>query len=346
VRSLAAYSVVVLLLLSASCSGSGANQQVPATPTAGILGDTWTWDGRSWHLVQGASPPARTGAVFTYDVSKGQMLLFGGSGLGGLLDDTWTWDPSGWTARHPVHHPIARQDAGAVFDPSLSQVLMFGGVVQDKNEGKVTNETWTWDGSDWIQLQPANAPSPRSGPAMAYDAANNVITLFGGNLANVQYYDDTWTWDGKSWTQLSVQVRPPPRASAGIAFDSKTSALVLVGGEKMAPGGPGQVGLPLDDTWTWAQRRWSSVSPSPNPSARVAPAMASDVSGTRVLLFGGIMCPALSPDLWAWTDGVWSKLPTSSGPSARWGTAMALDPTHKNVVLFGGSSERTCFASS
>ena len=63
---------------------------------------------------------------------------------------------------------------------------MFGG-----GEAFPTNDTWEWDGNDWRSFAPATAPSPRYGPALAYDAARGRVVLFGGTDGNFGLAD-TW----------------------------------------------------------------------------------------------------------------------------------------------------------
>jgi hypothetical protein len=60
-----------------------------------VLGDTWGWDGKSWIQRQDMGPPARSGAVMTYDSDRQRTALFGGFGAPDAqgkhptLRDTW-----------------------------------------------------------------------------------------------------------------------------------------------------------------------------------------------------------------------------------------------------------------
>jgi hypothetical protein len=42
------------------------------------------------------------------------------------------------------------------------------------------NDTWVWDGTNWVQKFPGHCPSARYHHAMAYDAARGQVVLFGG----------------------------------------------------------------------------------------------------------------------------------------------------------------------
>jgi len=344
VKSVASGLLAAFLLCS--CGSGTASTPSPTPPAPGLLGDTWTWNGSAWRLAEAAGPPARVGAALAFDPLRGELLLYGGSGKDGLLNDTWAWDGTRWTERHPDHHPLERENAAAVFDPVLGRVILFGGLARDQAEGTESNETWSWTGSDWVLLQPRTSPSRRTGSSLVYDAAENAVLLFGGHVGNLFYYDDTWKWDGATWTLVKPNRRPPGRGNAAIAFDEKTGEVVVFGGGAQAEGGPGQIGTPLDDTWTWNRSGWAIDPVAFRPGARLGAAMSPDVAGDRLLMFGGVTCPTLDPNLYAWTGGAWSVVTTSAGPPARSGMAMAFDSTRKQVVLFGGSSERSCFSGS
>src|SRR5947208_10664444 len=96
----------------------------------------------------------------------------------------------------------------------------------------------------WTQKFPLNAPSPRVGSAIVYDAARNQVVLFGGSGSN-GYLDDTWTWDGTNWTQKFPANKPAVRANHGIAYDAARQQIVLFGGEDSSGG------FQLNDTWLW-----------------------------------------------------------------------------------------------
>ncbi|MEE8368205.1 MAG: VCBS repeat-containing protein [Thermoanaerobaculia bacterium] len=64
-----------------------------AQQSEGRLDDTWEWNGKRWKQVNVGGPPSRRGHALAYDAARGQMLLFGGSGVGGDLGDTWILSP-------------------------------------------------------------------------------------------------------------------------------------------------------------------------------------------------------------------------------------------------------------
>jgi hypothetical protein len=95
--------------------------------------------------------------------------------------------------------------------------------------------------TSWIQLFPATSPTPRSYPAMTYDATSHTAIMFGGY--NGGYLNDTWTFDGTTWTMVNTPTAPPARANAQMAYDRHTHKVVLFGGYDGAQD--------LGDTWLW-----------------------------------------------------------------------------------------------
>jgi len=56
-------------------------------------------------------------------------------------------------------------------------VLAFGGV----GPGGALNDTWVWDGTNWVAQSPATAPPVRYNTMLVYDASDAAFRLFGGN---------------------------------------------------------------------------------------------------------------------------------------------------------------------
>ena len=82
---------------------------------------------------------------------------------------------------------------GSAFDAGLQEVVVFGGFSQ--GSGTDVNETWSWTGTDWVQLSPTGAPSAREGVGMAYYPEIHQVLLFGGQ--NSQLLGDTWVFAGQ-----------------------------------------------------------------------------------------------------------------------------------------------------
>ena len=306
-----------------------------ASPT--YLADSWTWNGRRWSQVRGASliagPPPRTQAAATWDPRSARVVLFGGRNANGALGDTWLWDGSRWV-RGPGG-PRARYAAGMVYDPAASTLLLFGGAGRTDYLG----DTWTWDGARWSQH---SGPAGRYGAVMAFDPASRQVVLFGGCSNGCPWQPlgfalhDTWTWNGSHWSE-STAAGPPARVNSSLVYDAATRQLLLFGGITNYPyGGPY-----LGDTWAWSGTRWTQVR-GPGPSPRENATLVYDAASRQVLLYGGDDGSGTLADTWTFSGGRWSRF-SGSGPGARTGYAIAYDPAKSQVVLFGGQSGNVFF---
>src|ERR1700734_174328 len=84
---------------------------------------------------------------------------------GTLIAQTISWVKVGYSSA-----PSARENSAIAYDAATHSTVLFGGT--DGNS--VYGDTWTWAGT-WRPMFPANSPSPRQGPAIAFDGA-------GGNV--------------------------------------------------------------------------------------------------------------------------------------------------------------------
>jgi hypothetical protein len=224
-----------------------------------------------------------------------------------------------WVQQHPGNTPSTSfGNPLMVYDAATGQVVLFDGE---------PNETWTWDGSNWTQQQPANNPPLRQNAMMAYDATHQQVVLFGGTGSSGDL-NDTWTWDGSNWTQQSPTTSPSARVSGSMAYDASTNQVVLFGGQNGS-------GL-LNDTWMWNGSNWMQQSPTTSPSARFLAATAYDTSTNQAVLFGGKNGSGILNDTWTWNGSNWTQQSPTTIPPARFFAAMAYDASTNQIVLFGG----------
>src|SRR5207248_2070290 len=148
---------------------------------------------------------------------------------------------------------------------------------------------------------------------MAYDAIRKQVVLFGGTVANTEYFNDTWTWDGSNWTEQTPTNSPPGRAYTSMAYDPTSLSVVLFGGCSTC------FGIPTDsDTWSWNGQDWTELQPTNIPTGRGSHAMVDGNASSPVLMFGGMRqgnqvydsgTPYLN-DLWAFATAG-GPIPTS-----------------------------------
>jgi hypothetical protein len=289
----------------------------------------------SWkQLSPAASPPALAWAAMAWDAGNDRLLLFGGAASingGALSDRTWTWNGSTWTELSPAHRPGARWTHGMVTDEMRQRIVLFGGLSSDQ-VGSGLAETWEWDGSDWVQVTTAAAPTPRGvHGALAYDSARRRVVLRGGGTFPGQaVFGDTWEYDGSNWTEVAG-AGPSGRVAPAIVYDKARSQVLLFGG--------GTWGPYSGDTWAWNGSSWTQLSPGASPSARQSARLVYDPTRSLALLFGGDD-GSLLRDLWEWNGSSWTKA-DDQGPSERCCYAYAHDPSRRALVLYGGPDNQT-----
>jgi len=264
-------------------------------------------------------------ANLAYDSTRGQVLVFGGSGAT-VTNDTWLWDGHQWMLQTSAANPSPRQGAAVTDDPHHHVVLLFGGEYQGIPEG----DTWLWNGSSWSQQFPAHSPSARAGAALTYDPVRQVVLLFGG----LDALNDTWAWNGSDWTKLAPKTSPPARSYARLAYDSGRGDAVLFGGFGA-----------LQDTWTWDGTTWTERHPAGSPPAMfeatpVPQQMVYDVARKVIVLVDIIAHSESFADstaqTWTWDGNTWTLQVPVASPPARDGYGMAYDVLHSVTVLAGG----------
>jgi hypothetical protein len=179
--------------------------------------ETWTWDGSSWRLLDSGGPNL-VWPLAAFDPKTQRVLLYGAD-LNGITA-TFTWDGSKWIAA-AGQSPTERRGANMASDPVTGEPLLFGGV--SHVAVALLSDTWTWNGTAWIELKPIHSPPARQDAAMATSAALKRTLLVGG--LNGPFLSDAWTWDGSDWTPAAS----PGQRVGGVAVDVG-SKVVLFGG--------------------------------------------------------------------------------------------------------------------
>lgn len=214
--------------------------------TAGVLNDTWVWNGTVWaKQAPGTSPFGRYRHQMAYLFGVG-ALMFGGSNVLNFLEETWLWSGGlggNWTQLTPGVVPSARVDFMMAGSSSATNVLMFGG----KNSESVLGDTWMWvggAGGDWVLQTPGTSPSARAEACICYDPSNSSYVMFGGRNDDNLLAPETWVWtggNGGNWTKCQPAVSPGGRCGAQMAFDG-THVIMF--------GGSGNV-YTSGETWNW-----------------------------------------------------------------------------------------------
>src|SRR2546430_12221246 len=111
------------------------------TGSAGLLNDSWLYDGASWQQFTPTNQPsARFWAPVVYDSVHAELVLFGGTPdttLSPVYADTWSLggiqaSPGNWAQATPSATPAARVSAAMDYDSSRGVTVLFGVVPADR----------------------------------------------------------------------------------------------------------------------------------------------------------------------------------------------------------------------
>lgn len=271
-------------------------------------------------------PGARTRHAMTTDTTRGVVIMHGGHGdaefttsTTRLSSETWEYDGRTWKFR-TLDGPLARSQHAIAYDPVRNRTYLFGGVaiLPNGNIGS-NNETWSWDGSAWTQLNPVNRPTARFGHAMAFDTVRGVVVLYGGVASPSG--QEMWTFDGTDWTAIPAQpVWPGVRSQHGLAFDEGRGVLVLHGST-------------TPRTWEWNGTAWTAIGNTTGPAATITSMVFDPVRG-KIVATSGNLGAVINQATQTWDGVAWVEL----GPPSRVGTAaglLAWSPSSNSVVSFG-----------
>ncbi|MFT5114906.1 MAG: hypothetical protein ACI8P9_004249 [Parasphingorhabdus sp.] len=159
-----------------------------------------------------------------YDHARAVIVRY--DGYTGL---TWEFDGEKWLPKQTTNHPSlgasGRQFPSLAYDRNRQVVVAFGG--KDLFDSSSFDDTWEYNGTDWVEVNTATSPTPRHNSAMVFDVARNEVVLIGGHHGGVDH-TDTWTYDGISWT-LKSGVQPITSKSNNKAtYDEIRGEIVFV----------------------------------------------------------------------------------------------------------------------
>src|SRR5436190_19216839 len=206
--------------------------------------DTWalslsgplTWS----QLVGGGSEPLpRSDASAVFDRGRARVVVFGGYATGDLrgLEGGVEWyplaGPGGWGSPPcPCSGPwpAARAAHSAIYDPVRDRMIVFGGAVDDGDEGSIlANDLWAFSLSDtvdapWSRLDPVGPePSRRGWHRAIYDPEGDRMIIYGGVRGPTS--GDLWSLSlsgAPVWTELHTPNEGPgSRVAHSLVYDLK-----------------------------------------------------------------------------------------------------------------------------
>lgn len=194
-----------------------------------LLGDTWTYVGRRWHLKKHwwwRRPESRCGHAMAYDEEARQVVLFGGIGLlDRTLGDTWTFDGCSWRKVGGPRLP-ARRYATLVYDHGLWGCVLHGGAVDDRGTRQF-GDAWLFRDGSWERLPSEFETDVRDDHGLGYHrSARTLVLLDGLGGSRGVLAGSSLGWE----SALCVPLHPRHQCSPP-AWDFGLDGLVLHGGE-------------------------------------------------------------------------------------------------------------------
>lgn len=242
--------------------------------------DTWVYDGNNWQELNINGPSPRENARMVYDSSRQRIVLFGGHVWAGLhLNDTWEFDGNSWSQISTTHTPLGRSNHAMTYDSARGKVVMYGGWRDTQLGSDILNDTWEYDGTDWVQISTANAPAANVGASMKYVPAwgKTIMSIRSG----AEQYNQTWSYDGANWTLIGTPT-VPRRYNYQMAYHPVKQRIVLFGGYDVQY----HTGA-YDDTWEFDGQEWVEVTPTISPSATWASEAVYYEPLNGIIMFGG-----------------------------------------------------------
>jgi DNA-binding MarR family transcriptional regulator len=348
--------------------------------STGAAGAADSSDGEDWGVLDLCRDGFKTGN------HNGTWIEDGGLTLAQVIDSSG--QGSIWTNITQELSPHPRREHSMVFDEKAGEIVLFGGEYMyqlDQGGGpfirsRYLNDTWTFNltTETWKEMNPPTTPSARARSSMAYDNANDLVILTGGENWD-RLPDQTWTYNLSTdeWKLLDAPTPPMNVPFHPLVYDRDCGVSVMfrypnetwvfnasaAAWTNMSPGASPPVlddcllaydsdddlvvllgnvtvgGIATSVTWTYDFKANSWAGKKPVSSPSFwASQMIYDRQNDAVLLFGGFADTYNETWTYDISDDVWTEIEPESSPPGRYGHSMACDGANGVTVLFGGSS--------
>lgn len=211
-----------------------------------------------------------------------------------------------WTAYSPANKPSTRMMNNIAKDKINNKIMICLGCRNFTDTPSYTQDTWTFDGNDWTQENPAHLPTKRTYHPYTWDGKNNNIVLFGGMNSSYAALQDTWTWNGIDWSNPNPVTKPGVRHSAAIAYDPVNEYILLYGGLNGS--------TYLGDTFKWDGTNWTDLNPPANAGLRAQSMMCYSPANGGVIMYGGVNASGSVKTTYKWTGTTWVNLAPAHQP--------------------------------
>ncbi len=353
---------------------AGRGPQRNGTGEAQILSTTPQWTS-SFNFT---TDTPLTAASSVYDPATNTMIVFAGFDWGMEGSDTnaaLLYAPANgngnWTtliANGVAGSPAARDGHSAVYDSANNRMIVFGGEILPSFTN--LNDVWVLSNANgqggtavWTQLSPSGSPpAARSFHTAVYDAANNLMTIFGGGNFT-QSFSDVWVLSNANglggtpvWTQLSPGgLLPTGVFSSSAVYDPANNIMTVFGGANLA------FTAYSNGVWTLSHAnglggtpQWTNIvanGAAGSPTKRISHTAVYDTANNRMIIFGGEAFSGRFSisgfnDVWVLANAnglggtpVWTRLkPSGLAPGTRFGHTAVYDAINNRMMVFGGEN--------
>lgn len=277
-------------------------------------------------------PGRRYFHTMAYDEERKVTVLFGGAfpGASYPLNDTWEYNGK-WHKISTQHSPTKRWKPAMAYDPIRERIVLFGGENDEGGSITVYNDTWEYNGEDWVQINTPHRPERRGSHVMTYDENLHAVLMLGGNNHSYSnpYPQTIWKYDGTDWIKVSDSGPLGVGEGGGMVFDENRKVTILYGGHA------GVTSFP--DTWEFDGETWTKIETDNNPGGLSFFGMAYDCDKNKTVIFGGtIGLGGYTDKTWEYDGSDWMEIFTSMKPHERNAFNMTYDRYRKRVIMFGG----------
>jgi hypothetical protein len=270
--------------------------------------------------------PRASGHLIYFKPTKSLLLLDGyeqGMGPASGKSELWEWKDQKWKKIDSTDQPL-RSLSAATYMNDAGQLFVYGGIGNGGYNDSL-KDAFVYNGKQWKTIEDRSIGT-HDHHEMAYDEANKMIVVYGGQTGNREFDLRTWLFKDNHWQALNIS-SPGPRVHHAMAYDAERKKIVLYGGYGDK--------TDYDDTWEFDGNSWSKISTTTNPGARGHHSMVYDPVSKRVLLFGGMIGKNAKGDVWAWDGKTWQQL-SDNGPQ-RILPALGFDPDKNKLYVYGGN---------
>lgn len=309
----------------------------------------------------GTPPSVRFGHSAAYNPTSNRMIIFGGgTGFPGpCANDLWVLTNANsvggtpaWSKLAPTGTlPPVREGQASVYDPNSNTMIVFGGT---DCSGNFYNDVWILSNADgsvstprWTQSKPSGTPpAARSQSTAIYDAANRVLTIFGGGSGGKNVFNDVWTLSNvngtPTWKKLTpAGTAPTARSGHTAVYDSADNRMIIHGGVNSST-------AVQNDTWILSGANgvgtatWSQLTPTDTAPYRSSHTAIYDSVSGEMVIFGGVsQLPKTFTDDHVFvltkanglkSGSTWSQ----DGPAPRAHQTGVYDIATDQLIVFGG----------